>query len=133
MKLNELENQQVNLINDKIYINIRIFLYNSFEGVINLVEDDKSIVRPESCISHDTEGYEIEVELPGVSKDKVNLKGTKRSICLSAPRDDLVYSICWSLAHPILIDSVDAEFKNGLLKIKAPLKESLKGKKIKIR
>ena len=87
---------------------------------------------PEVCIDHDDEAFYIDVELPGVDKEYVELSVGEQSICVEATRDDVVYLGCFSLAHAVNEDKAKAKFENGLLKIEVPLKAPIKGKRVKI-
>jgi len=89
-------------------------------------------VTPVVCIDHDDEAFYIDVELPGVDKEHVELSVGEQSICVEATRDDVVYLGCFSLAHAVNEDKAKAKFENGLLKIEVPLKAPIKGKRVKI-
>ncbi|KCZ73225.1 molecular chaperone (small heat shock protein) [Candidatus Methanoperedens nitroreducens] len=82
-------------------------------------------VIPAICVDHDRENYHIEIELPGVQKEKIDLEMGEESFCVRAPKEDLVYAACYTLAHHIDTEHVDARFDNGLLTIKAPLKNPI--------
>ncbi len=87
--------------------------------------DEKTKVTPCTCVSHDDrEGrLKIEVEMPGVDKQHIQLDMRKDSFCVSAPRGDTHYSGCFSLAHEVEPDKTEAQYENGLLRIFAPLKD----------
>ncbi|MCW4017711.1 MAG: Hsp20/alpha crystallin family protein [Candidatus Bathyarchaeota archaeon] len=95
-------------------------------------EETVTVVTPEICIDHDDKAYSIEIELPGVAKEHVELSVGEQSVCVEAARDDIVYLGCYSLAHPAKEDEAKAKFENGLLTVEIPLKGPLKGKRIQI-
>jgi HSP20 family protein len=95
-------------------------------------EEAMTVVTPEVCIDHDDDSYYIDVELPGVDKEHVDLSVGEQSICVEASREDVVYLGCFSLAHAVNESEAKAKFENGLLKIEVPLKAPIKGKRIKI-
>ncbi len=95
-------------------------------------EEETTIITPEVCIDHDDSDYYIDIELPGVAKEHVDLSIGTQSLCVEAVRDDLVYLGCFSLAHPVDETKAKAKFDNGLLKVQIPLKAPIKGKRIKI-
>ncbi len=95
-------------------------------------EEEITVVTPEVCIDHDDSAYYIDVELPGVDKEHVDLSVGEQSLCVEAARDDLVYLGCFSLAHGVDENKATAKFENGLLRIEVPLKAPIKGKKINI-
>ncbi len=95
-------------------------------------EETTTVVTPEVCIDHDDDAYYIDVELPGVDKENVDLSVGEQSVCVEAARDDIVYLGCFSLAHAVDETKAKAKYDNGLLKIEVPLKAPIKGKQIKI-
>lgn len=115
-----------------------------FEGVILLPkkktvkdsepaqEETTTVVSPEVCIDHDDTAYFIDVELPGVDKEHVDLSVGEQSLCVEAARDDVIYLGCFSLAHAVDETKAKAKFENGLLRVEVPLKALIKGKRIKI-
>ena len=96
--------------------------------------DDKTKVTPCTCVSHDDQGgrLKIEVEMPGVDKQNIQLDMRKDSFCVSAPRGDTQYSGCFSLAHEVEPGKTEAQYENGLLKIFAPLKDGEMKSRIQI-
>ncbi len=95
-------------------------------------EETTTVVTPEICIDHDDKTFYIDVELPGVAKEHVDLSVGEQSVCVEATRDDIVYLGCFSLAHVVDEGKAKAKFENGLLQIEIPLKAPIKGKRIKI-
>jgi HSP20 family protein len=95
-------------------------------------EETTTVVTPEVCIDHDDKAYYIDVELPGVAKDHVDLSVGEQSVCVEAVREDIVYLGCFSLAHTVNENKAKAKFENGLLKLEIPLKAPIQGKRIKI-
>jgi HSP20 family protein len=95
-------------------------------------EETTTVITPDVCIDHDDKAFYIEVELPGVNKEHVDLSVGEQSICVEAARDDVVYLGCFSLAHPVDESKAKAKYENGLLAIEVPLKAPIKGKRIPI-
>jgi len=95
-------------------------------------EETTTVVTPEVCIDHDDKNFYIQVELPGVAKEHVELSVGEQSVCVEAIRDDVVYLGCFSLAHAVDENMAKAKFDNGLLQIEIPLKAPIKGKRIPI-
>ena len=95
-------------------------------------EETTTVVTPDVCIDHDDKSFYIDVELPGVAKEHVDLQIGEQSVCVEAARDDIVYLGCFSLAHAVDESKAKAKFENGLLQIEIPLKAPLSGKRIKI-
>jgi HSP20 family protein len=95
-------------------------------------EETTTVVTPDVCIDHDDKAFYIEVELPGVEKEHVDLSIGEQSVCVEAARDDVVYLGCFSLAHAVDESKAKAKYDNGLLTIEVPLKAPIKGKRIPI-
>ncbi len=102
------------------------------ESEHKIEEEGATVVTPEVNIDHDDKSYYIDVELPGVAKEHVDLSVGEQSICVEAGREDIVYLGCFSLAHPVDESKAKAKFENGLLRIEVPLRASLKAKRITI-
>jgi HSP20 family molecular chaperone IbpA len=101
-------------------------------GEWKMSEKDKVILTPSACFDHDLEKYYIEVELPGVDKEHIELTVAEQSVCVAGLRDDAELLGCWYLAHKVVEDKARAKYTNGLLTITIPLQQAPKGKKIKI-
>jgi HSP20 family molecular chaperone IbpA len=64
-------------------------------------------------------GYDVEIELPGASKDGIDLKVLPGGFMVRAPRsdtDDTEYVGSFAFCCPVNEEKVTAEFDNGLLK-----------------
>lgn len=97
-----------------------------------MAEKAKLRVSPSACVWHDREKYTMEVELAGVEKKNIDFQMSEMSFCLKAPRNDTEYFGCWVLAHAVDPNKAKATFKNGLLKVTAPLAKPFKGVKLSI-
>ncbi|WP_309492120.1 Hsp20/alpha crystallin family protein [Candidatus Hecatella orcuttiae] len=98
-----------------------------------MVEKTKVTVAPSTCVDHDRERYYVEVEFPGVEKKDIELELGEQTFCVRAVREDLEYSGCYYLAHPVDVDKAEATYESGLLKITVPLKQPLRGRKIPVK
>ena len=95
-------------------------------------EETVNIVTPNVLFDHDEKSYYIDVELPGVDKQHIDLSVGPQSLCVEASRDDVNYLGCFTLAHAVDETRAKAKYDNGLLRIEIPLKAPLKGKIIRI-
>ncbi len=93
---------------------------------------DKPTLTPNASMDHDEKFYYIQVELPGVRKQDVELSVSDQSFCVRAPREDAVFLGCYVLAHLSDTDKTKAKFENGLLSMEIPLKKPQKEKEVKI-
>jgi HSP20 family protein len=92
----------------------------------------KPALTPCVCFDHDVENYHIQVELPGVKKEDIELSVSEQSFCVRGLREDIDLIACYYLAHRVNEDKAEAKYENGLLDVTIPLKKPLKGKKISI-
>jgi len=96
------------------------------------IKKTKPVSAPTVHVDHDLDNYYIQVELPGVKKEEIELSISDQSFCVKGPREDIVLLGCYVLAHPVNEEKAKAKFENGLLGVMIPLKKPLKGKKIQI-
>ncbi len=98
------------------------------------VEEAENVVTPDACFDHDENGYFIDVELPGVKKEAIDLSIGPQSLCIEAPRanGEFIYLGCFTLAHTVDEGKAKAKYENGLLRINVPFKAPIKGKRIPI-
>lgn len=87
---------------------------------------------PTAYMDHDDKFYYIQIELPGVHKENLELTVSDQNFCVRGSREDSEFFGCFRLAHPASTDETVAVFDNGLLSIEIPLKTVGKEKKIQI-
>jgi HSP20 family protein len=95
-------------------------------------KEKKPTLTPNAFMDHDKKFYYIQVELPGVKKEDVELSVSDQSFCVRAPREDIEYLGCYILAHLADTQAAKAKFENGLLSMEIPLKKERKEKKVTI-
>lgn len=85
----------------------------------------KISVFPEICALTNEEGsgYDIEVYLPGVEKETIDLKMAKDYISISGETDNIRYIGDYQLCCPVDPNKATSTYKEGLLKIHVPFKE----------
>jgi HSP20 family protein len=93
---------------------------------------ERPTVTPNATMDHDDEFYYIQVELPGVKKEDIELSVSDQAFCLRGPRPDLTFLGCYVLAHLVDTNKTKAKFEDGLLNIEIPLKAIQNEKKITI-
>jgi HSP20 family molecular chaperone IbpA len=93
-------------------------------------------VRPDvfSYISDDEKSLMIEVTLPGVHKESIDLSMRRDGFRLLALRDDTSFETSATFCCPVDVENVKAHYDNGLLKIVAPYEDPMKdARKVAIR
>lgn len=106
------------------------------------------ILSPNTDIIENDSDYNLEMELPGVTQDNIDLKIDSNILTIEGKKEqcsekkDKNYhmqeryygSFYRSISLPSNIDEehIEAQFKDGILSIKIPKKEQSKAKKIKV-
>ena len=88
----------------------------------------KTRIAPTVCAEYDeeTNSYDVEIELPGVNKDAIDLKVLPGGFMIRAPRadhEDTEYIGSYAFCCPVNDEKVEASFENGLLKAHFKLRE----------
>ncbi|MCL4329545.1 MAG: Hsp20/alpha crystallin family protein [Candidatus Thermoplasmatota archaeon] len=98
------------------------------------VDLDQGVREPMTDISEDKEKIYITVELPGISKDNIDLKVTEDRVTVSVKDGNRSYYKSLELESPIMVDSTVAKFTNGILDLvlQKQRKDEQGGKKIRI-
>ncbi|WP_019177990.1 Hsp20/alpha crystallin family protein [Methanomassiliicoccus luminyensis] len=91
------------------------------------------IISPIVVIDHDRERYKIQMELPGVKTEDIDLEVSETSVCIRAVREDANIGGCYFLAHPVNVDETDAAFDGSMLWIEIPFKVPIRGKRVEVR
>ncbi len=96
------------------------------EEVIEDSKEDKYLMAPEICswADDESETYKIEIQLPGAEKDSIKLKMHDDSFFIKGETDDTIYIGTYSICCPVKPEEAKAVYKQGLLKIEVPFRES---------
>jgi HSP20 family protein len=91
--------------------------------------DDKLKMAADVCSYVDEEKQNIHLEIcvPGVKKQAINLKIRDDSYSLFAPRDDFDYVSAAAFCCPVSSKKAKASYKDGMLKVTVPLKDPMAG------
>jgi HSP20 family protein len=84
-------------------------------------------VGPDICSYIDDEGEMliVEISIPGVKKENVDLKLTEDSLYLNAPRDDVEYVGALAFCCPVVPDRGEAHYEDGLLRVTVPFRDEM--------
>jgi HSP20 family molecular chaperone IbpA len=90
------------------------------------MEEEKIRVSPDHTTYTDDDHsvFTIEVEIPGASKDDIHFKMSDESFYVSASANDKRYVMNHATCHPVVPEEAKASYKNGLLKVDVPFKDS---------
>jgi len=113
------------------------------------VMQERRGVNPEVQVERSEEGYRLEVPLPGIDPDKlqIELLGRRLSLVAESADGDPEEKVVWhrrerrspaftrslTLSEEIDADRVEAEYHNGILVIYLPKAESALPKKISVK
>jgi len=95
----------------------------------------EKIVSPDICVFTDEnlETLNIQIELPGVDKDNIDLRFYEDGFYVVAKKEDTKFMGSYSLIFSVLPDKAISNYSNGLLTINVPYMKPLKqGIKVKI-
>ncbi len=87
---------------------------------------------PTVHIDHDRERYRVQVELPEMNMDDIELEVSENGFCIKGSGKDSDIVGCYQLAHPVDQDNVYATFDKGVLSVEIPLKFPIRGRRVEI-
>jgi len=110
--------------------------------------DDAQTMRPPVNVFEDAEGITLEADMPGVSKDRLQLRVDKESLlivgdvhvampegmeALYADVGATRFSRSFALSRELDTEKIDASIKDGVLSLRIPKRSEVKSRKIKVR
>jgi HSP20 family molecular chaperone IbpA len=109
--------------------------------------EPETILRPSVDIYEDAQGITLKADLPGVSRDRLNIQVDKDTLALEGQayiempeRMDAVYADVQStryrrnftLSDELETDRIDAEMKDGVLTLRIPKRPEVQPRKIEV-
>lgn len=90
-------------------------------------ETGKMVIYPEICTFTDDkeEGYNIDIYLPGVERNTINLKMGDDLLYIDGESERLRYKGSFGLCCKVIPEDTVATYREGLLRIHVPFKEEI--------
>jgi len=87
------------------------------------------VVAPDVCLFNDErcETLNIQVDLPGVKKQDINLTFLEDGFYVIARSEDVTFKGAYALPAPVEAEKAIGEFDNGFLIVNVPFKKMAKG------
>ena len=113
-----------------------------------MAREDAPAVRPPVDIFEDAHGIMVVAEMPGVSRDRLNIQADRNSLTIEgeavidvpkgmeaihADVQSTRYSRSFVLSSELETDAIDAKLKDGLLTIRIPKRREYRPRKVEVR
>jgi HSP20 family protein len=112
------------------------------------VRDEQPVLRPTVDIFEDAHGITVQAEMPGVSKERLNIQADRSSLLIEgeasidmpagmeaiyADVQATRYARSFVLSSELDTDAIDAKLKDGVLTIRIPKRREFRPRKVEVR
>jgi HSP20 family protein len=112
------------------------------------VRDEQPVLRPTVDIFEDAHGITVQTEMPGVSKERLNIQADRSSLLIEgeasidmpagmeaiyADVQATRYARSFVLSSELDTDAIDAKLKDGVLTIRIPKRREFRPRKVEVR
>jgi HSP20 family molecular chaperone IbpA len=112
---------------EKLQLSALRVVVDSREVIAMAVEKFKMAAEVCSYVDDERQNLNLEISIPGVKKEDINLKMLDDSFSLNAPREDFDYVTTAAFCCPVNVKGASAKYENGVLKVTVPFRDPLEG------
>ena len=121
---------------------------NTENTTVQRKRDDQFVMQPPVDIFEDPQGIMVVAEMPGVSKERLNVQADRNTLTIEgeaaidmpqgmeaihADVQSTRYSRSFTLSAELDCEAIDANLKNGVLTVRIPKRREFRPRKIEVR